>query len=126
MTAPSGLLKAGTILVLVGGILSAIGALFITLAAIVLLAVGNNLLGGESDATFPATVVGSIYLGLGVLLAVGSVFGFLGYQAAKRGDVHAGWVKGLVCALLPPLQAIPLIGAILLLASPEHEATRPR
>lgn len=124
MAEPSGLFKAGSILVLVGAILSAAGAFFLIIASVVLLALGSNILGGETESTFPATVVGVVYLVLSLMMAVGSIFGFQGYKAAKRGDVHAGWVKGLVCALLPPLQAIPLIGAILLLVSPEHEASR--
>ncbi len=124
MAEPSGLFKAGSILVLVGAILSATGAFFFVIASIILLILGSNILGGETESTFPALVVGVVYLVLGLMMAVGSIFGFQGYGAAKRGDVHAGWVKGLVCALLPPLQAIPLIGAILLLVSPEHETNR--
>jgi hypothetical protein len=128
MTQPgaSGLFKAGSILVLVGAILSAVGAVFLALAGTMLLAVGDNVLGGESEPNFGVKVVGAIYLGMAVLIAVGCVFGFRSYAAAKRGDVHAAWVNGLVCALLPPLQVIPLVGAILLLVSPEHEAWKAR
>lgn len=126
MAEPSGLYKAGSILVLVGAILSAVGAFFLVIAATFMLILGSNLLGGETESTFPALIVGIVYLVLGLMMVVGCIFGFQGYAAAKRGDVHAGWVKGLVCALLPPLQAVPLIGAILLLVSPEHEASKPR
>lgn len=124
MAEPSGLFKAGSILVLVGAILSAVGAFFLVIAGSVMLVLGSNVLGDASGETFPALIVGIVYLVLGLVMVVGCIFGFQGYGAAKRGDVHAGWVKGLVCALLPPLQAVPLIGAILLLVSPEHEATK--
>lgn len=124
MAEPSGLLKAGTILVLVGAILSAVGAFFLVIAGAAMLVLGANLLGGETESTFPAILVGIVYLVMGLMMVVGCIFGFQGYGAAKRGDVHGGWVKGLVCALLPPLQAVPLIGAILLLVSPEHESSK--
>lgn len=115
--------KAGRILLLVGAIMGAIGAFFLILAGILLVVVGRNLV-GDGDAAFPGTVVGAIYLVMGVVIAVGTVFGFLAYARAQRGDWHGAWVFGLVAALVPPLQVLPLLGAIFCLVSPEGEAAK--
>jgi hypothetical protein len=119
---PSGLLKAGTILLLIGAILGAVGAVFLAIAAIVLMSLGDNLVGGETDSTFPATIVGVIYLVLAVLIAVGSFCGFKGWRLASSGNASAAFGWGLAGALLPPVQLLPLIGAILVKVSPEGEA----
>lgn len=124
MTDSSSLFKAGRIFLLIGAIMSAFGALFLLAASIFLLTVGNNILGGESGSAFPATVVGWLYLGLGALLVVGCVFGFRAYGAAKAGDARRAWINGLVAALLPPLQIVPLVGAILCLVSPESQESK--
>ena len=117
--ASSGQYKAGRILLLIGAILSAVGAVFLLVAGLFLLAIGDNLL-GEGEASFGPMVVGALYLGLGLMTGVGAVFGFVAQARADRGDAHGAWVFGLVAGLVPPVQILPLIGAILVLTSPEH------
>lgn len=116
---PSGLFKAGTILLLVGAILHAVGAVVLVGIAIVMLTVGR-----AGDGSQPFAVIGVVYLVLGVLLAVGTVFGFLAHSKAARGDAHAAWVQGLVASLLPPLQLVTLLGAIFCLVSREGELAK--
>lgn len=122
-TQPSGLLNAGTILLLVGAILSCVGAL----ALVVFGAFFTIMLGvlAESDeAIIVPIIMGIVYIGGGLLMGVGAIFGFRGYGRAKAGDAHAGWINGLVSALLPPLQVVNLIGAVLCMVSPEGEAAK--
>lgn len=110
--AKSGLLEAGTILLLVGSILSTVGA-----AVLVLL------------GAFVAWMTGSwfvlVYVVMGVLLAFGAAFGFLSWKRAKRGDLRGAFAFGLTSSLLPPLQALTLVGAILVRVSPEGTAQAP-
>lgn len=122
MDPPSGQAKAGRILLLIGAVLAAVGAAFLALAGLFLLAAGETFLGEEAEQSMAPTVIGAIYLVVAALVAVGCVFGFLAYGRAMRGDVHGAWVFGLVAALVPPVQLLALVGAILLLTSPEHEA----
>lgn len=119
----SGMAKAGRILLLVGAIMGAAAAFFLVVAGIVLVVLGQNLV-GDGDAGFPGTVVGAIYLVMGAVIAVGTVFGFVAHARAQRGDWHGAWVFGLVAALVPPLQVVPLLGAIFCMVSPEGEAAR--
>ena len=118
---PSGLLKAGTILLLIGAILQTLLAALLVGVAIVMLLIGQAVFGEEGGA-IPFVVIGVFYLLFGLMLAVGAVFGFYGYGRAKAGDARAAWVRGLVSALLPPVHVVSLVGAILCLVSPEGEA----
>jgi hypothetical protein len=115
------MLKAGTILLLVGSILDIAGAFFLVLVGTLMLALGRNFL-GDGDASFPFAVIGALYLVLGVLLAAGALVGFGAWGRAKAGDARGGWVRGLVASLLPPIRLLTLVGAILCLVSPEGEA----
>ena len=117
---PSGMYKAGTILLLVGAILHAIGTLALAGLGIVYIMLEGADGGGPRLFAF----MGYVYLGLAALTAVGTVFGFLAHAKASRGDAHGGWVNGLVASLLPPLQVITLLGAIFCLVSPEGEAAK--
>jgi hypothetical protein len=111
--------KAGTILLLVGGILHVIGA--VGLVAFSALYFG---LGSMFDDSAVMTVIGVVYVVLGLVAGVGAVFAFLAHGKATRGDAHGAWVNGLVAALLPPLQLVTLLGAIFCLVSPEGEAAK--
>lgn len=117
----SGMLKAGTVLLLVGAILHAVGAFFLTAAGLLFLLIDKTFL-GDGEATFPATFVGALYLFLGLVMVVGSFFGFSAWRQSQGGQLHSAWVRGLVASLLPPLQVVTLLGAIFVLVSPEHEA----
>ena len=110
-------------LLLVGAILAAFGTVFLVAAGIVILTLDRELM-GDNEAYFPGTFIGAIYLGLAGLSAIGCVFGFLAYARAQDGDWHGAWVFGLVSALVPPLQVVPLLGAIFCLVSPEGEAAK--
>ncbi len=118
--AETGLLKAGRILVLVGAIMSVFGALMLLLVSI-----GINLIPTESgtDAAVGA-FVGILYGVLAAMLIAGAIFGFLSFRSVGEGRIHRAWIQGLVAALLPPVQVLSLVGAILILVSPEHEAER--
>ncbi len=117
----SGLFKAGRILVLVGAIMSVAAAVFLLIATLGLAAFGQLASEAEAD-TAVAGIVTVVYGIIALLTAVGAVFGFLSFASARRGDVHQAWIRGLVAALLPPVQLLLLVGAILILVSPEHEA----
>jgi hypothetical protein len=81
---------------------------------------------GDGDG-FPFGWISLVYAGLGLLTAGSAVLGFMAYGRAKAGDARGAWVRGLVAALLPPLQVVPLVGALLCLLCPEGEAQgRPR
>jgi hypothetical protein len=99
------LAKPGTILLLVGAILSAISALFMFGLMIGLQAI-FDIMGEEAPA------FSWMYGIFGVLLLLGSVFGFTAAARANEGDLQGAFVFGLVSALMPPLQILPLIGAI--------------
>lgn len=117
MERPSGLFQAGTILLLVGAILAAIGALFM-----LALAIGMNVLFtalDEPDA--PGLFFAIFYGALAIVMAAGSVFGFIGYGKGREGDAQGAFVFGLVAALVPPVQVVPLVGAILCKVSPEAQ-----
>lgn len=116
----SGLLKAGRILVLIGAIMSALGAVMLAGTAI-----GLGLLPTESDADAAISMGISIMYGVfAIMLVAGSVLGFLSHRNVGAGRIHTAWIQGLVASLLPPLQVLLLVGAILVYVSPEHEAER--
>jgi hypothetical protein len=120
---PSGLLKAGTILLLVGAILAAVATFFLLVASIFMLAIGQSLL-SDGESALGLRLAGGIYLGLSLLTAVGCALGFSAWTRAKAGDTRSAFVRGLVSSLLPPLQVVTLIGAILVKVSPEGEAAQ--
>ncbi|MCA1818585.1 MAG: hypothetical protein LC620_00785 [Halobacteriales archaeon] len=123
MDPPSGLLKAGTILLLVGGILQAVGAALLLLYGTLFGTLVARL--GRSSVEAEPPILFALFLVLGLLVAAGSVMAFLAYGRAKAGDTQAAFVRGLVGALLPPVQAVTLVGAILCKVSPEGEARLP-
>lgn len=117
---PSGMYNAATILLLVGAILQAVGALFFVGMGVFMGAVFDSV--GEEVGRGPGWIVGGLYIAMGLLAAVGAVFGFLAHRDARRGDAHGAFVLGLVAALLPPVQLLLLLGAIFAKVSPEGEA----
>ena len=119
----SGLFNAGSILLLIGAILQVVGAVFLVGFGIFFVVLSGIIEDSGDESPVPA-VIAAVYIGLGFLSALGSVFGFLGYRDSQRGDAHGAWVKSLVSALVPPLQVVNLIGAILCLVSPEGEAAK--
>jgi uncharacterized membrane protein len=118
---PSGLLKAGKILLLVGAIVQVVGVFFVVMA---MTGLSLFLNGAGDDAGFPGPLFLLLYGGMGVLLLAGAILGFIGWRKAEHGDLHNAWILGLVGSLLPPVQVVMLIGAILVLVSPEHEARK--
>jgi hypothetical protein len=119
----SGLLKAGTILLLVGAILQAVGAVVLMLYAILWGAIVRAMArraGGTGSTPLPG-FLSILFVALGILLAVGSLMSFLAHGRARAGDANAAFVRGLVGSLLPPVQIVPLVGAILCKVSPEGE-----
>lgn len=121
MQSPSGLFKAGEVLLLVGAIVSAASALLM-----VGLAIGFSALVAAFDDPDAPTWVAWLYGILALIMVASTAFGFVGYGKARKGDPQGGFVFGLVASLLPPVQVIPLLGAILCRASPEGEAAAHR
>jgi hypothetical protein len=117
----SGLLKAGTILLLVGGILQAVGSVILVLYGAFFAALVNK---SGAPTGIPA-VFSWLFVALGVVGAVGCLMTFLSYGRAKAGDPQGAFVRGLVGSLLPPLHVVTLIGAILCKVSPEGEGRAP-
>jgi hypothetical protein len=118
----SGLLKACTILLLVGAILAVVGAflmlVFTALFGFVLAAFQDE---GRGDMGFPA-VIGIFYGAFGLLLLASAVCGFIGWRKAGQGDLQGAFVWGLVASLLPPVNILLLLGAIFAKTCPEAEA----
>lgn len=104
------LAKPGAILLLVGAIVSAAGALLM-----IGLLIGIQALLEALDGE--AVGISWVYGIIGLLLAIGSALGFIGYRRANAGDLDGAFKFGLACALMPPLQILPLIGAIFCKAS---------
>jgi predicted permease len=117
--AQSGMLKAGTILLLVGAILATAGA-----ALLVLIGTPFLVFLGAARAEASFAAIGAIYLFLGLVVGVGAIFAWLAWRRALAGNLQGAWTFGLVAALVPPVQLLPLIGAILVLVSPEAEAQK--
>lgn len=116
---PSGMFQAGKIIILVAAILAVVGALFMVVFGILFGSI--NAAAGEEAAL---DWFGPLYIVIGIITGIGSVFGFLGYGRARRGDAHGAFVFGLVAALVPPVQVLMLVGAILCKVSPEAQAQR--
>lgn len=124
MAEVSGMFKAGTVLLLIGAILQALGAVFLLGVGAMLL--GTQALQSPDDNVAERTFLGFFYAVFGGVLAVGAIFGFIAQGRAKKGNAHSAWINGLVASLLPPLQAVTLIGAILCRVSPEGAAAQQR
>ncbi len=117
MDEPSSLLRAGRILTLIGAGVSALGAL------ILLGVTGVIALIPGSDG--PPIWFVALYGVLALIMALGAGFGFMAARRVKDGHIHRAWVLALTGALLPPVQTILLVGAILIYVSPEHDVARP-
>lgn len=103
--AETGLRKAAEILFLVGAILGTFGTLLM-----VAMAAGMGIL-FESMGD-GATFIPILYGALALVLAGGTVATFVAWSRARAGDHDAAFVWGLVGALLPPVQLIPLLAAV--------------
>ena len=122
----SGLLKAGKILLLVGAILSAVGAVMMIGMSLLMSAVMSELMEGteaDPDAPgFPPAFFLLYYGGWGLLAAAGSVCGFLAWRKASAGDLAGGFGWGIAAGCLPPVNVLALLGAIFVKVCPEAEA----
>lgn len=98
--------KAGEVLLLVGAILSAVGALFMVMLAVGMTALFAAL--GEPEGAW----ISILYGAFAVLMVGSAIFGFMGWNRARAGDLSGGFLFGLISSLLPPVQIIPLLGAI--------------
>jgi hypothetical protein len=114
------MLKAGTILLLVGAILHLVAAVVVLLFALFFLFLGWTV--GADDGAIVPVVMGILYFLGGVLLAAGGFFGMSAWKRATAGQLHRAWIHGLVASLLPTVQLVTLLGAIFILVSPEHDA----
>lgn len=101
-----GLRKAAEVLFLVGGILAGLGALMMVFFALGMGILFSSI--GEQGATF----IPLIYGGLAVVMVAGTAASLVAWNKARAGDWDAAFVWGLVGAMLPPVQLIPLIAAV--------------
>lgn len=115
----SGLFQAGTILLLVGAIMSVFGALMM-IAFVV--GFGMFFAALEPEVGGLPEWMSVFYGAMALLMAGGAAAGFAAFAKARQGDAAMAFTFGLVCALLPPLQVVPLIGAILCKVSPEAQS----
>lgn len=123
MQNPSGMLKAGQILLLVGSILQAVGAGFLLIFAIFFSAIlGAAADPSGADPRLTGVILASVYGIMGVLAGIGCIFGFLAHGRAKAGNLGGAFAFGLTASLLPPLQIVLLLGAIFCKVSPEASA----
>lgn len=117
----SGLRKASGILLLVGAILAAVGAVMLLLLTI-LFSVVLSEIAADAGEPIPIAFIGWFYGAFGVLAAAGSVCGFVAWSKANRNDLHGAFVWGLVGSLLPPVNILSLLGAIFAKTCPESDA----
>lgn len=113
----SGSLRAGGIVLLVGAIIQVLTALAV---AVLVLLMGRV----DMPPGIPAGLVQVAYAVLAGLLAIGAGVAFWAYADHRKGRVRPAWIKGLVASLLPPVQVVTLLGAVLCFASPEAQAAR--
>lgn len=113
---PSGMFQAGRILMLVAAILAAALAIFTVGFGLAF----DNIM-ATADEPFPLKWFGTLYIVTGVVTAIGAVFGFIGYSKARQGDARGAFIFGLVSSLVPPVQVLMLVAAILCKVSPEGE-----
>lgn len=118
----SGLRKASTILLLVGAILSAVGAFLMLLFTILFSVVFSRIAAEAGPGVGGFGFFLWFYGAFGLLAAVGSALGFVAWRKAARDDLHGAFVWGLVGSLLPPLNVVSLLGAIFAKVCPEGEA----
>ncbi|MEK6985388.1 MAG: hypothetical protein AABX89_03275 [Candidatus Thermoplasmatota archaeon] len=107
--AESNYLHTGRILLVVGGVLQLVGAMF----AVILLA--------AAAISFPLAWFAIVV----ILLSVpGAICSLVGHSQAQKGNAEKAFVYGLVGSLLPPVALLPLLGAVLCKLSPEAAASR--
>jgi hypothetical protein len=118
---PSGLRNAAGVLLLVGAILAAVGAVMLLLVTI-LFSVVLAELGSMAGTPGPIGFIAWFYGAFGLLAAAGSACGFVAWHKANQDDLHGAFVWGLVGSLLPPVNILSLLGAIFAKTCPEGEA----
>ncbi|MHB8633684.1 MAG: hypothetical protein ACYDBQ_06945 [Thermoplasmatota archaeon] len=126
MQPKSGLAAASGILLLIGAILAAVGALFLLGFGILFAFVPSTVTmqAGSGPAPFPFWIFGILYPIMGVLDGVGAILGFIAYGKTRRGEYAAAFVPGLVGAVIMPLNVISLLGAIFARVCPEAQAPK--
>jgi hypothetical protein len=122
---PSGLLKASGILMLVGAILSAAGAVLLLVVGLFFAAIFSGLEAEEGPFSFTSLIAG-FYVVYGLVSGAGAACSFVAWGRISRLDLHGGFVWGLVGSLLPPLNILTLLGAIFAKTCPEAEAAAAR
>ena len=118
----SGLLKASRVLLLVGSILSAVGAgLLLLMATFMGLVFGA--IGGPGVGAFG--IVFAFYGIFALFVGAGAICGFVAWKKVP-GDLDAAFVWGLIGAILQGVNVVTLLGAIFAKTCPEAEAAAAR
>ncbi|MDD1719775.1 MAG: hypothetical protein LUQ25_06930 [Methanoregulaceae archaeon] len=99
--------KIGKILILVAIILGVIG--LVIMSAIGSLGVG---------LFFPAWLVGGFVI-LMIVKVIGIVIGVIAFKSAEDGDYSRAGILAIVSSVLPPIDILMLVGAIVCIISPE-------
>ncbi len=97
----------------VGKILLIIGVVLGLLSLLAMLFVGSMMMFGM------AGLFGGLVYAIIAVDVVGLVVGVLAIKKAMDGEMKSAGIYGIISSLLPPLNIITLIGAILCLVSPE-------
>jgi hypothetical protein len=113
----SGELRAGRVLLWVNGGLSAAGGVVVIVVGLLVIPAINHSMRSTQEH-IPAWA-GTLYVVLGFVSLVGSALSFIGASKSSRGEPGAAFGFGLAGALLPPVQVVGLVGAILIKVSPE-------
>lgn len=119
----SGLAQAGGILLLIGAILAAL-SVFLMLGMFAMMTwMGNTFADEPGMMGFPGFMAW-MYLGFGVLSVGGAIVGFIAWSRQREGDLRGAGILGIVASLLPPVQTLILVGAILCMVSPEAQRAK--
>ena len=108
----SNLLRAAEVLLVVGPVLQLCAA-----ALILLLWFGS----GPWMWAFVAFLA---YPAVALLAVAGAIVGFQANARASRGDLRGAFRRSLLSSMLPPVQLLTLVGAILLRICPEAKGAQ--
>ena len=100
----------------VGKVLILIGIIFSIISTIVIFTIGLWSL------IFP--IFGILALIAGIIGIVGIFYGIVAYRICSKGNFNKAGIYGIISSLLPPLDLIMLLGAILCLISKEAKKAK--
>lgn len=118
--------RAGIILLLIGGIIRLVSGVFLAVVGVVMFVVLPRIGDLSSTDGMVAGWMGIVYVIWGILWFASGFVAFYAYGRAKRGERHVPGVIGIVLSLLPPVDVVLLLAGVFLLSSDEAKAERDR